>query len=1300
MRYLYILLLGLLPFLGVGQAVEEFGARFVITDATLIPSTDSFYITGFLRHPRASFNGDSVMVGDIIVDADCNIFTIDSILGTVSNTIEVRVMPADTTVNTIRKATGGILRANAPPNGTFTLPANVPIEILDCLINYNFQAVVGGSGVDTSGFNRQFYISNDSLFIVDDSTTFFVDLSVYADSSIYNLLPYQDVSIDADSNNLDIFNMQRFAIGADTLDLSNINWVYSDSDLNIIVDDFVGIETNLLQIGGSLGVLISSTNEIELDADTLNATGITTFLGFPAGNSIFNNLPLGNVSIDANGNDLTIDSADVVGIGSISGDFISLLHLSASTDEIILSSEDISTGDVAVFRNSAGQGGLWETVTSGDSASIYMDGVSGINMYAYNPIVITTDQFSGDFTSSTYTFDDVTTLYNSDADSVYAELSLDVIGIAQRVVDNSFGGGTTRSTLTTSSGTISYTNLTDSTYVDTKIDASGARLIYSNTATDLYSSIDAGISSIFMYRTDNTDITRFTMNDEYLVLDAFDAGNDTLSMYILGNGVGINDASPSSTFDIAGTFAVQGVVQRDSLTKIAALDYSTGRMYWVHKDSLTGGGGSTPSIRNDLPTETVIIDPNNFDLQIGTNAANNTGEFEFYALTADTQDAIIYAGSRDSSSVVAGEGFAMDAFIASFGAEDGIIGVNYDYFGTVYNNALFGDSSIISSYPGAELALFVSNLPTAASTSNKVVLVQDLTTDRVYQISLDSLGGATLATNGLTMSGDTVILGGTINRATSFSGNYQWDWTGTLNGQALVTITNAGTTSGGINASGTTYGVRGTSDSYGIYGVSTIGYGVYATATTGTGIIATTTTGLPVDAQATSAITNTSKTIAKITHQTSGTPAANYGADWETVLESTTTNQTASKLRTIWTDPANATRTSSFEVQLLDSATLATKFAISGQGQLTASGYANAYYNNSDSSLYVATFDNRGYMWMTPRDSVAGISSSILNNLPLGNVTIDADENNLTIDSIGILTLRSFDTSDSSKHELYLTDAQAYLGSTYSDGSYSALSAAVAAMSMTFYDDTDTSYGIFQANASQAYMAFSENTAVPEGGVWAKEDTVGIGHITGDTRIIEVSDLSNISTADIKFFEKYYWANATPSVTSGDTAIHVWVGTGAAATPMFIDKDQFGGSTPDLSRTVISDTIFLGADYARSSGLYYFRDSLVGTADDTITVDLKKRNFTFCEFDLTSAASTVVISSMTNLYSSLSISYPLKEGEISAHTFYFTNPTSISVKWPSNFYDYGTRAAMGTDVLITSTRYNCTYDGISKFYCQ
>lgn len=50
----------------------------------------------------------------------------------------------------------------------------------------------------------------------------------------------------------------------------------------------------------------------------------------------------------------------------------------------------------------------------------------------------------------------------------------------------------------------------------------------------------------------------------------------------------------------------------------------------------------------------------------------------------------------------------------------------------------------------------------------------------------------------------------------------------------------------------------------------------------------------------------------------------------------------------------------------------------------------------------------------------------------------------------------------------------------------------------------------------------------------------------------------------INFYGRYAFENSAPSVTSGDTSLMAWVGTGSATNPIWIDKDQFGGGGTNI----------------------------------------------------------------------------------------------------------------------------------------
>ena len=87
---------------------------------------------------------------------------------------------------------------------------------------------------DTSGFNRQFYINSDTLYIVDDLGTKFVDLVPYLNTDEQTLSIVNDTLYISNSNGVDLSaylddkDEQTLSLSNDTLYISNGNSVYLD----------------------------------------------------------------------------------------------------------------------------------------------------------------------------------------------------------------------------------------------------------------------------------------------------------------------------------------------------------------------------------------------------------------------------------------------------------------------------------------------------------------------------------------------------------------------------------------------------------------------------------------------------------------------------------------------------------------------------------------------------------------------------------------------------------------------------------------------------------------------------------------------------------------------------------------------------------------------------------------------------------------------------------------------------------------------------------------------------------------
>jgi len=104
---------------------------------------------------------------------------------------------------------------------------------------------------------------------------------------------------------------------------------------------------------------------------------------------------------------------------------------------------------------------------------------------------------------------------------------------------------------------------------------------------------------------------------------------------------------------------------------------------------------------------------------------------------------------------------------------------------------------------------------------------------------------------------------------------------------------------------------------------SVSGAGVSAQSSSGTGVsaLAVASTGTPLQARMNANLTNTVAIVEKVTHDSSGTPAAGFGAALKFLLKTTTTNgQDASQVASLWTDATHASRTAALTFQTVNNA--------------------------------------------------------------------------------------------------------------------------------------------------------------------------------------------------------------------------------------------------------------------------------------------------------------------------------------------------------------------------------------------
>lgn len=586
--------------------------------------------------------------------------------------------------------------------------------------------------------NHHALLLQGSAFVVTTDSTF------YAEHALPGYIP-GNVSYIFASAPFEIFPGLTVTDSLGTDGYANVGSSY-DGEIYSHLVYYRGGDTSLVRVDAG-GVIVIG--------DTMDISGVTTLIGFPSGadgNGIFDATNDGDTTaigaftlgqslyIDADGNDFGVSGGTIVafntqGAGSSYSDIETspgVVELQAggfnggSNTDILMDSTNIRFQADSIELSSidgTGEVVLFTEVGTTQSISIIAEDVlklwsndGEIDMYAPSVIVIDSDtiiKLAGpniEFFGSYVWENDIPS--NTVGDTSIHVWVGDGVGTAEPMfidIDVLGGGGGGGLEGAGTAHQVAVWIETDSLHSYNTFTYNGTNLIGSvpgyvlfngDVQASIYS--DSGNVILTSHVQETGMMSSIQIANNFIVFDA-----DTIQIF------GALDVAPDSILGIAGTLMTR--------TAVADLDVN--------------------SIYNLLPNQTVTIDPNNFDLQIGTAAANNTGEFEFYALNADSRDVTIYAGTGDSSSVAFGEGFFMDAFMSSFGAQDGIIGVNYDFIGDFYNVAAFGDSIYIGPYPSTDLSLFIANLPRAPLDSMTAILASDWSTGEIYILDASTLGG-------------------------------------------------------------------------------------------------------------------------------------------------------------------------------------------------------------------------------------------------------------------------------------------------------------------------------------------------------------------------------------------------------------------------------------------------------------------------------------------------------------------------------------------------------------------------------
>ena len=127
--------------------------------------------------------------------------------------------------NTSTDTTHTVTLSNS--GGSFQVKEGAGIAIATTGTGLNGVLTISGTGTDTSGHNIDFYISNDSLFIVDGAGSLFVDLEPYldnTDTSGYNL----DLYISGDTLYIEDGDGQLFVSLSPYVNVPGLNGIYGD----------------------------------------------------------------------------------------------------------------------------------------------------------------------------------------------------------------------------------------------------------------------------------------------------------------------------------------------------------------------------------------------------------------------------------------------------------------------------------------------------------------------------------------------------------------------------------------------------------------------------------------------------------------------------------------------------------------------------------------------------------------------------------------------------------------------------------------------------------------------------------------------------------------------------------------------------------------------------------------------------------------------------------------------------------------------------------------------------------------
>lgn len=384
---------------------------------------------------------------------------------------------------------------------------------------------------------------------------------------------------------------------------------------------------------------------------------------------------------------------------------------------------------------------------------------------------------------------------------------------------------------------------------------------------------------------------------------------------------------------------------KDSL---GALIYSISLRSLFLRDTIVGGGKKWTKLlefgETVLYTDTTaMLAPYPYNFSNGLTKTGKSvviGGILTQATTIDAQNNsstnFIFANQNFFAVRTAGYRLEMPptGSLLSLGKIDGTVGF------TTSNNANYSrifapgheitaSATGINIYSTDSVTMTGTGISTTSDTSSFKPLVRDANGKLAQAASWQ--GSVSLANNGLSKSGDTVQLGGTLTKNTVLNNSsFVLSMTGTATAQTFS-----------VANTGTGKAILASSIDQNAIDVSSINASaIGAVSTNGVGISISSTNNLAGQFSINPSSTNTVVDVLQLTRNTQGTPANGIGQSIVFYNQAITgggliSNRIISK----WTDAIEISRKSAFEIWGIHNTTLSRKILIASTGQLTLDGY-------------------------------------------------------------------------------------------------------------------------------------------------------------------------------------------------------------------------------------------------------------------------------------------------------------------------------------------------------------------------